>query len=104
MSARPPLPGAHGPAPVRPGWTFVVTVLLGLFLAGLAAPAPAAGLTDFLARVPADGLFPGADAYGAAAGEPPVVPVLAAGRVVLAAGVLQSPLLLWRSGIGPAAH
>jgi choline dehydrogenase len=29
---------------------------------------------------------------------------ITAGEVVLCAGVVQNPLLLWRSGIGPAAH
>lgn len=45
-------------------------------------------------------IFEGARAWGVelASGE-----TIGAGEVILAAGVIQDPLLLWRSGIGPAA-
>src|SRR6516225_7391063 len=59
----------------------VMLILLG----SLAASAPAAAqsrLAEFLARVPPGELVPGADAYQAPAGAPPVAAVRAGGRTV----------------------
>jgi NosR/NirI family nitrous oxide reductase transcriptional regulator len=56
-----------------------------ILLGSLAASAPAAAqsrLAEFLARVPPGELVPGADAYQAPAGAPPVAAVRAGGRTV----------------------
>lgn len=58
-----------------------VLVLVALILAFGAQRAEAARLGDFLAKVQPGDLFPGADRFGEAAGEPPLAPVWRGGEL-----------------------
>ena len=61
------------------GW-FVLLCFCVLFLSG--APASAARLSDFLARLTPAEIFPGADHIGAPEGDPPLAPAHAGGRLL----------------------
>ncbi|MGG5810013.1 4Fe-4S binding protein [Falsiroseomonas sp. CW058] len=56
--------------------------LVALLILGIAGPAGAARLADFLRDQPAGEVMPGADSLGPPQGEPPMAPALAAGRQV----------------------
>jgi NosR/NirI family transcriptional regulator, nitrous oxide reductase regulator len=75
-------------SPVGPmrGHTLMPALLVVLALLGSLLPAPPAAadsrLAEFLARVPAGELVPGADRYGPPTGSPAVAPVLQGGRAL----------------------
>ena len=64
-------------------WPLGTAFLVAAFLLGMAGQAHAADqLERFLKKLQASDLFPGADGFGTAQGDPPVVPIQRAGQVV----------------------